>query len=231
MNHNLLQAWSHTVGGSVPDGDLDLAACALLIAEVERPGLPTATYLAKLDALAGAVRAGARPGEPLLDAAVRHLFAELGFRGNTESYYDPRNSCLDQVLDRRLGIPITLSVVLLEVGWRLGLALGGIGFPGHFLVGGRSGDAERILDPFHGGAALDRAALEERLRQSLGPKAVMAPAHLRVVRKREILARMLNNLHGIYRRAGDNARVAEVSKLLAVLAPTARSAPPRGAPN
>jgi regulator of sirC expression with transglutaminase-like and TPR domain len=231
MNRNLIQAWSHTVGGNVPDADLDLAACSLTIAEIERPGLAAGAYLAKLDALAAGVRAAARPGEPLLDAAVRHLFSELGFRGNTESYYDPKNSCLDQVLDRRLGIPITLSVVVLEIGWRLGLPLGGIGFPGHFLVGGKSGDVERILDPFHGGATLDRAALEERLRQSLGPKAVMAPAHLRVVRKREILARMLNNLHGIYRRAGDGARVAEVSELLAVLAPTARNGPPRGAPN
>jgi regulator of sirC expression with transglutaminase-like and TPR domain len=218
MNPALVQAWSHVVGGRVADADLDLAACALLIAELERPELPAAGYLARLGELAAGARAAARPGEPLLDAAVRHLFVDLGLRGNADDYYDPRNSCLDQVLDRRLGIPITLSVVLLEVGWRLGLDVAGVGFPGHFLV--RAG-ADRYLDAFHGGATLDGATLAARLAQALGPQAALAPQHLRPVGKREILARMLNNLHGIYRRAGAAGLVADVTALLRVLDPTA----------
>jgi regulator of sirC expression with transglutaminase-like and TPR domain len=231
MNPALVQAWSHVVGGRVVDADLDLAACALLIAELERPELPAARYLARLDELAAGARAAARPGESLLDAAVRHLFVDLGFRGNAADYYDPRNSCLDQVLDRRLGIPITLSVVLLEVGWRLGLDLAGVGFPGHFLVS--AGGAERYLDPFHGGATLDGATLAARLAQALGPQGVLAPQHLRPVGKREILARMLNNLHGIYRRAGAAGLVADVAALLRVLDPTVVPAPTPGsaAPN
>jgi regulator of sirC expression with transglutaminase-like and TPR domain len=111
MHAALYQAWSHVVGGAVADEDLDLAACALLIAELERPGLPAAESMAELDRLAeGAGRAGG------VDGLSRHLFEEVGFRGNDADYYDPKNSCLDEVLRRRLGIPITLSVVFLEVG-------------------------------------------------------------------------------------------------------------------
>ncbi len=220
LNPDLVHAWSHVVGGRVADEDLDLAACALVIAELERPGFPAADYLRRLDDLAAGAHAGMRPGETRLDAVTRHLFVELGFRGNADDYYDPRNSCLDQVLDRRLGIPITLSVVLLEVGWRQGLDLAGIGFPGHFLVRAREGGNEWMLDAFGAGVPLDRSALEQKLALALGPRAILGPQHLRAVGKREILARMLNNLHGIYRRAGDARRVAEVGALLAVLDPT-----------
>jgi len=213
MNSALLQAWSHVVGGRVPDEDLDLAACALLIAEIERPGLPAATYLGVLDELAGDARAAARPGESRLDATRRHLFVEVGFRGNQDDYYDPKDSCLDEVLTRRLGIPITLSVVLLEVGWRLGLDLAGVGFPGRFLVRAREAGRERILDPFGGGATLDRPALEEHLARAIGLPARLAPEHVRTVGKREILARMLNNLAAIYRRAGDAPKLETVMAL------------------
>lgn len=213
MNSALLQAWSHVVGGRVPDDDLDLAACALLIAELERPGLRAATYLEILDELAADARAAARPGESLLDATLRHLFVEVGLRGNQENYYDPKNSCLDEVLMRRTGIPITLSVVLLEVGWRLGLDVAGVGFPGRFLVRAREGGRERMLDPFGAGATLDRPALEEHLERAIGRPARLAPEHVRTVGKREILARMLNNLAAIYRHAGDAAKLETVLAL------------------
>jgi regulator of sirC expression with transglutaminase-like and TPR domain len=224
----LVQAWTHVVGGQVADDDLDLAACSLLIAELSRPGLDTATYLRRLDDLAAGSRAAARAGEGELDAVLRHLFVELGFRGNAGEYYDPRNSCLDQVLDRRLGIPITLSVVVLEVGWRLGLDVAGVGFPGHFLVRGRERGEERMIDAFAGGVTLDRAELEQLLKKALGPRAALRPEHVRPFGKREILARILNNLRAIYRLADDAVRTAEVVELLAVLA---RTAPPRGASN
>jgi len=225
MNSALLQAWSHVVGGRVPDDDLDLAACALLIAEIERPGLPAATYLAVLDRLAGASRAAARPGESLIDATLRHLFVEVGFRGNQDDYYDPKNSCLDEVLTRRLGIPITLSVVLLEVGWRLGLDLAGVGFPGRFLVRAREAGRERILDPFGGGATLDGPALEEHLARAIGLPARLAPEHVRTVGKREILARMLNNLGAIYRRAADAAKLETVVALQGAIGGAVRRSP------
>ncbi len=225
MNSALLQAWSHVVGGRVPDADLDLAACALLIAEIERPNLPAASSLAILDELADDARAAARPGESLVDATLRHLFVEVGFRGNEADYYDPRNSCLDEVLARRLGIPITLSVVLLEVGWRLGLDLAGVGFPGRFLVRAREPGRERILDPFGGGAALDRATLEDYLARAIGAPTRLAPEHVRTVGKREILARMLNNLAAIYRRAGDGAKLETVLALQRAIDGTAERSP------
>ena len=225
MNSALLQAWSHVVGGRVPDDDLDLAACALLIAEVERPGLEAATYIEILDELAADARAAARPGESLLDATLRHLFVEVGLRGNQEDYYDPRNSCLDEVLTRRRGIPITLSVVLLEVGWRLGLDVAGVGFPGRFLVRAREAGRERILDPFGAGATLDRPALEEHLERAIGRPARLAPEHVRTVGKREILARMLNNLAAIYRHAGDAAKLETVMALQGAITRAVRTTP------
>jgi regulator of sirC expression with transglutaminase-like and TPR domain len=225
MDAALLHAWTHVVGGSVADADLDLAACALLIAELERPGLPADDYLRRLDQLARGV------GERSVDAAARYLFVDHGFRGNADDYYDPRNSCLDQVIDRRLGIPITLSVVFLEVGWRLGLDVAGIGFPGHFLVRAREGGAERVLDPFRGGVTLDEEAQGLLLAQALGPRAVLAPQHVRPVGKREILARMLNNLRGIYLHGGRTDRVAEVRALLTVLHPSPPAPGAQGAPN
>src|SRR5262249_26512245 len=142
MNETL--PFAQAVAGS--DAEIDLAAAALLIAEREYPGLDVDRYRARLDDLAA--RARARGGDV---EAVRHvLFADEGFAGNTGDYYDARNSFLNDVLDRRVGIPITLSVIFLEVAWRLGLAAEGIGYPGHFLV--RVEGA--ILDCFNGGVAL-----------------------------------------------------------------------------
>ena len=208
-----------------PEEELDLGAAALLIAEVEYPGLDVAHYLSMLDDMADAVRgrAGAASGpDALREAMGHHLFESLGFRGNGEHYYDPRNSFLNEVIDRRVGIPITLSVVVLEVGRRLGLALEGVSFPGHFLVRHRAGEREVLLDPYHGGAALSRADLEERLRAvpGHGDKAELAPAHLAPASKRQILVRMLNNLLGIYRdRQKDAARTRGVLERLAILNP------------
>jgi regulator of sirC expression with transglutaminase-like and TPR domain len=167
---DLALVFAHAVAR--PDAEIDLAAAALLIAEREYPGLNVAAYLGRLDELAARCR---RRGGDV--AAVRALlFDELGFRGNTADYYDARNSFLSDVMDRRIGIPITLSVVFLEVGWRLGLDVQGIGYPGHFLV--RAGT--RILDCFRGGVEIDPAAL--------------SPPALPIAGKRAILTRILRNL-------------------------------------
>jgi regulator of sirC expression with transglutaminase-like and TPR domain len=192
-----------------PDDDIDLGVAALLIAAHEQPAVDVAREVDRLDAMAAAVRA--RPGDRV-DALVGHLFDDLGLRGNLVDYYDPQNSFLDRVLARGLGIPITLSVVTMEVGRRAGIDVRGIGFPGHFLV--RAGD--RILDPFHRGVTLDRDDLELRLQAVAGPGADLEAA-LAETSKRDILARMLNNLRGIYARRGDAARERGIVALASAL--------------
>jgi regulator of sirC expression with transglutaminase-like and TPR domain len=198
-----------------PDEEIDLAAAALLIAARGRPGVDVAHYLALLDRLADEVRG--RGETDRLAALRRHLAGELGFRGNTEDYYDPRNSFLDCVIDRRLGIPITLSVVVMEVGRRVGLDLRGIGFPGHFLVLAQAGAGGVYLDPFDGCVELTRHDLEERLRAIHGPSARLADPMLAETSKRAILARMLNNLRAIYQTRGDRENELGVNELLAAL--------------
>jgi len=150
-----------------------------------------------------------------------YLFVEQGFAGNREDYYDPRNSFLNDVLDRRQGIPITLSLVLVEVGKRLGLAVEGIGLPGHFIAGARFGDSQILLDPFNAGALLTPETCEALVGRVLGRKVALKPENFAAVNRRQFLARMLANLKGIYwqREAWD--RVVGVIDRLLVLDPKA----------
>jgi regulator of sirC expression with transglutaminase-like and TPR domain len=172
-----------------PDPALDRAALA--IAAGADPALDPAHWLAELDRLAAGVRE--------LDGLRRRLFTEEGFTGNSQDYYDPRNSQLHQVLRRRLGIPITLAVVTIEVGRRAGIALEGVGMPGHFLV--RPVGTARHLDVFAGGAELDLAECERRYRAAsgAGPGTPFGPHLLATAPTRAILARMLENLRVVYR--------------------------------
>jgi regulator of sirC expression with transglutaminase-like and TPR domain len=205
-----------------PDDEIDLAAAALLVAEAEYPNLDVGHYLAMLDGMADAVKKRVGPPGPgaLLGAMTHYLFEELGFRGNDEDYYDPKNSFLNEVLDRRVGIPITLSIVFLEVGWRLGLTLQGVSFPGHFLVRLTvEGQEEQMLDPYHAGVALGPEELEERLKQAMGQSAELAAEHMQGASKRQVLTRMLNNLRGIYQRLGDGDRELAVLAKLSILNP------------
>src|SRR6185503_2664519 len=171
-----------------------------------------AAYRRRLDEIAGraavaiaATEAGATPW-PAARALAATLYGDLGFHGNAVEYYDPRNSFLAEVLDRRVGIPITLSVLYLEVARRLGVPAAGVGFPGHFLVRiDGTGDPlsnPLILDPFAGGTALDRAGLAALLVRASGPDARLEDVSLTPTSKRAILVRMLNNLAGIYGRTG-----------------------------
>lgn len=201
------------------DEDIDLAAAALLVAEAEYDNLDVGHYLGMLDAMAEAVRKRVPPGGDVLPALTHYLFEELGFRGNDEDYYDPKNSFLNEVLDRRIGIPITLSILFLEVGWRLGLALSGVSFPGHFLVRLERDDGEIMLDPYHGGVALSQEELEERLRQAMGQTAELTTEHLAPASRRAVLTRLLNNLRGIYQRLGDAERERAALEKLAALNP------------
>ncbi|MDQ1566621.1 MAG: hypothetical protein QOF96_1501 [Actinomycetota bacterium] len=172
-----------------PDDEIPLDEAALLIAARARPDLDVGGELGRIDELAGGC------GEATFDGLTGYLFGELGFRGNTELYRDPDNSYLDQVLRRRVGIPISLSVLTMEVGRRLGVVLDGVGMPGHFLVRHRA-DPAVFLDPFGGGRRLDVD----------GCRAIFAglggtgwdDAHLAPVGARTILTRMLLNLQALF---------------------------------
>jgi regulator of sirC expression with transglutaminase-like and TPR domain len=201
-----------------------LDEAALAIAAEEYPGLDAAAYLARLDALGALVRHRAR--EPRraagrLRALCDVLFEELGFRGNGESYYDPRNSFLNEVLERRLGIPISLSVLLMEVGRRAGLPLQGVGLPRHFLVKLRpEAGPEVFIDAFDGGALLSRDECAARFRG--GPTAQeLHPRWFEAVTPRQILGRMLQNLKRIYVEQGDDVRAYWVVDRLVLVAPEA----------
>ncbi len=178
--------FAEVVGRSEREIPLDEAA--LLIAAHAHPGLDIDGRLADLDALANEAAAH--------DPAVlaHRLFVELGFAGNTVDYGDPRNSYLDDVLTRRLGIPITLSVLMMEVGRRSGVTLGGVGMPGHFLVT-TGGDDPVWFDPFHDGRVLDVEGCRAVFQTIHGDAAEFSLDHLAITPARTILDRMLANLH------------------------------------
>jgi regulator of sirC expression with transglutaminase-like and TPR domain len=190
--------------------DPDPAEGALEVARLFSPRLDVAAWLARLDGHAGVVRSALGEGAAASQTAValrRHLFDELGLHGNEKDFYDPRNSFLDQVLERRLGIPISLSVVYLAVARRLGLEVAGIGFPSHFLVHLRDEDGLHVLDAFQGGRELSPSELNVRLRQVYGegaPTVEASAALLRSCSVRDILVRMLRNLKVIYQKRGDS---------------------------
>jgi regulator of sirC expression with transglutaminase-like and TPR domain len=201
-----------------------LDEAALAIAAEEYPGLDTTGYVARLDALGALVRQrGTEPQRAAgrLRALCDVLFAELGFRGNEEAYFDPRNSFLNEVLDRRLGIPISLSVVLMEVSRRIGVPLLGVGLPRHFMVKllPQAGP-EIFIDAFHGGAILSREECAARFQG--GPTAqALDPNRFQPVTPHQILGRMLQNLKQIYAEKGDDVRTYWVVDRLVLLAPDA----------
>ncbi len=165
-----------------------------------------AAQMGRLDDLASEVRV------PTADGVCRLLFADLGLRGNASDYDDPRNSFLDQVLDRRLGIPISLSVLLIEVGRRCGVELEGIGMPGHFLVRDRD-RPDALIDAFGAGRRLDRDACRALLGRVTGTRLDFDPALSRPAAPVAILARMLANLDRCYRSRGDASSLLCVSRL------------------
>ena len=211
---------------SMPERALDLARAALLIACEEYPQLDVDAYLARLDIIATAVRARlpAYAGvEDILLVLNQYLFEEQGFTGNVEDYYDPRNSFLNEVLDRKLGIPISLSVLYIEVGRRLGIPLEGVAFPGHFLVKLHLNKGDVVLDPFFGGVSLSEADLTNRIAGILGAPGSLRPDLLRqmleTTGKKEILARILRNLKTIYLHKQDLPRALSVSNQILTTLP------------
>src|SRR5215212_4685320 len=190
---------------SRPDGMVDLGRAALLIGAEEEPRrADVGRCLARLDEMGEEARARAvRWGGPKVAALNRYLFEELGFVGNESDYYDPRNSMLHQVLGRRTGIPITLSVVYIEVGRRAGLRVEGVGLPGHFVVRAFDDEGEEgvLVDPFNR-RSTDADECQSRIDLIYDGKIELGEEHMRAVGARSILARMLGNLKAVYVRAG-----------------------------
>jgi regulator of sirC expression with transglutaminase-like and TPR domain len=182
----------------------DLAEASLLLAQDAYPHVDVAGYLGRLDDIAGAIRrrlAGDAFAEQKVLALNYYLFNELRYSGNIDDYYDPRNSYLNEVMERRTGIPITLSIVYLEIGRRIGLNLKGVSFPGHFLVKLSVKRGELVLDPFTGGEAQSEADLRQRLAQVLPAgeaERAKLERYLEPATSRQIIARVLRNLKNIY---------------------------------
>jgi regulator of sirC expression with transglutaminase-like and TPR domain len=202
-----------------------LAEAALAIAAEEYPGLDVAGYLRTVDVLGARVAErllpAPRPPLTVLAALKTVLFEEERFRGNEAEYYDARNSFLNEVLDRKLGIPITLSILYIEVAARAGLQLQGVGYPGHFLVRcpmGEGAQADVFIDPFNGGDLLGADECVARFRALLHGRD-FDPRFLEAVSAAQILSRMLHNLKKIYVEAGDDVRALWVIDRLILLAP------------
>lgn len=219
MNHTA--RFGEIVSG--PDGDINLAAAALAIAAPEYPGLDRDACLQQLDDMATVCRArlGADAGTARTLAVLgEYLFQELGFHGDLRTFTDPRNSYLNEVLQRHRGIPITLSLVYMEVGRRLGVPVQGVSFPGHFLVRVDVDGMRRVIDPFSGGIILEDAELQRRLEQATAQGArrslggALAPAN-----HRDIIVRMLRNLKNIYVNGEDTGRALRIMDFILTVYP------------
>ncbi len=208
----------------------DLAPAALAIARVEYPSLDPKPYLARLDRMGreAATRVTDSAADPIR-AFNEYLYDEQGFVGNRERYDDPRNSFINEVLDRRTGIPISLAVVYLEVAHRAGLHVDGVNFPGHFLLrirDGIAGDARSevgIIDPFHGGARLSEYDCRQLLRQHVGDEAAFDASLLEPATRHDIVVRMLVNLKRLYVRMQSFPQARVISSLLLGIDPSAIS--------
>lgn len=198
-------------------GNDELARGALLIALEDYRQLDIDAYLARLDELAQRVERRCVKGEPPI-FRLGHLHAELfdreQFRGDTNNYYDPRNAYLNEVIDRKIGIPISLSIVFLHVANRIGLNASGVGLPGHYIAKVRFELNEVYVDPFDGGSTLNLAEIAELL----GPVRLSAE-HLRAWSARQTLVRVLVNLENMWNRAGDGRKARAAAERVALLQP------------
>ena len=206
----------------LPDDEIDLGRAALAIAQEEYPTLDIQTYLDRLDQLAAVVRdrsAGENSPYRLIAALNYVLFTQEGYRGNRDDYYDPRNSFLNDVIGRRIGIPIALSVLYMEVARRADLRLHGVGFPGHFLVKYAGDEGEIVVDPFDKGEVRTTEELQEMLDRLYGGKVRLQPEFLSRVSNRQIIQRMLANLKAIHVREENFLKAVSVVERLVILDP------------
>lgn len=220
------------------DARIDLARACLLVAGDAYPALDVDGYVGELERyakrLASRLGVDIAPEEKVV-ALNEFLFDDLGYVGNTRDYYDPRNSHLNEVIDRRTGIPITLAVMYMEIGRRIGLSIEGVSFPGHFLVRLKVRGGTLVLDPFSGGMAQSEDELRERLKRvtpagmgagnagNVPVEQLPLETFLEPAGKRQILARLLRNLKGIYRKKNQPERLLEVLNRLIIVAPDSSS--------
>jgi regulator of sirC expression with transglutaminase-like and TPR domain len=208
------------------EDQIDLGRAALAIATQEYPDLKIDDCLSQLDQLGQAVelRMGDEKNPYRIIAALNTvLFKEQGFQGNHSEYYDPKNSFLNDVIIRKKGIPISLSVIYMEVARRVGLTLEGVGFPGHFLVKYHEGDIEILIDVFNDGEVRAREDLDQMLQQLYRGQVSYQPGFVATLGKRDILRRMLNNLKWIYLERGEPLKTLSVLDQLVILDPSAAS--------
>ena len=184
-----------------PDECIDLGKAALYIAQEEYPELDPKEYLNTLDRMAEELSARLPANRyPLLiiQNINQYLYDNLGFNGNNNDYYDPRNSFVNQVIDRRVGIPISLSLIYLEIARRIDFPMVGIGMPGHFLISPNFEEMEIFVDTFNHGEIIFPQDCQDRLNQIYKQNVIFQPEYLEAVSKKQFLARMLNNLKIIY---------------------------------
>ncbi len=188
---------------SQPDQDINLAEAALMIARLEYEDLDIENYLSKIQSMANEINnrlpETANAAE-ILKQLNHVLFIEKGYEGNSQAYYDPKNSFLNDVIERKLGIPISLSILYIELGHALGLPLAGVSFPGHFLVKLEISDGAIVLDPYFGGISLNEEDIEERLQEYYGPRLDKSRLHgvLASCSNKEIILRVMRNLRNLY---------------------------------
>ena len=214
------------------DARIDLSRACLLIAQDAYPDLDVERYIGEIERMATRVRARLAPtaaGEDRVVALNQLLYEELGYWGNTEDYYDPRNSYLNEVIDRRTGMPITMSILYMELGRRIDLPVEGVSFPGHFLVRVRLRGGMLVLDPFSGGAPQSEDELRSRVKRvipdgvadDLPASELPLDQFLEPATNRQILARVLRNLKGIYRKANKPERMLDGLNRMLLVTPDA----------
>jgi len=201
------------------DEKINLAHAALLIAEEEEPRGAVVRNLALLGEMGDEARrrVDANP-HAVVETLNRFVFGELGFAGDEQNYYDARNSLLTHVLERRVGLPITLSIIYIEIARRAGLYAEGVGLPGHFIVRVRGGAEETLVDPFYG-KIIDEDECQERLDGVYGGQVVLTEEHLQAMSARAILVRVLRNLQGVYLNSNSHRQALAVVERILLLAP------------
>ena len=210
--------------GTLADEEIDLADAALLLGALDMPNVPLKRYRDHVERLAGDVSALARAGEPL-ERRRRHLNAVIfdahGYAGDAETYDAPENANLLQVIDRRVGLPVSLGILYIQAARVQGWVVDGLAFPGHFLVRMDEGDGRVIVDPFHRGQLLEAGHLRGLLKQFRGADAELEPSHYAPVGNRAILLRLQNNIKSRALQASDGARGAAILERMLLIAPEA----------
>lgn len=218
----LIEAFSYFASPELEDEKIDLIRSALVIARTEYPALDIEEYAARIERMAQrtAATAGGCNSSATLAALNNVIFEQAKLRGNREDYYDPRNSFLNDVLDRGLGVPIALSIIYMEVARRVGLSICGVGMPGHFLLKHYSDDGkERLIDCFNRGDILTRRDCQSRLDEIYSGEMKLRPEFLHPISRRQILTRMLNNLKTVYLATRNFRKALPIADLILVIHP------------